>query len=256
MSEKFVISVELLTATVIGRWLTLDALLDGILEFEGIPEEDRRLPLRAWDGEEWLDDLTSGEARDMGACFAASALIAEMGQGRGPGGLSLGQPDLRPISLIGGVRPVQEFLDASYPYEASGRKHQVSRGPAGLVKSTRITLAPGRVNWMAQGDLQASLDILRRARGIGAKANIGFGQFDPASLAFEVAEEASETFGMTDFDGEALMRPVPFSVSEKLGLGPGTRLSGETCWAPYWDRSRVVPAKIPVTPYLDGLITL
>lgn len=256
--STFIVSLQTLTPVVIGQWLTLDAVLDGVLEIEGLEPHERILPLLSWDGTSKHEGLSTAEVRERSLIHLASAMRV--------GGKSITvdnvtrldttRPRVMNVSFRGGENP-RFFTDDVLPFLAdSGRftaKFEVKRNVSAHTLTPRRCLTPCRVEWLAQGDPDAVVDILGRAMGIGAKITSGMGRFDPDSLHVDVLTDASDLSGVLDEGGEFVHRPVP----QSMGAGNArSRLAMQTCRSPYWDRSLAESARIPLSRHHDGLLTL
>lgn len=256
--DAFIASLQVETSIVLGRWLTLDALLDGVLEREGVPPDERFLPLRSLASPDDAGSvgLTATAARDRHEVFCASSMIpgeifvrTEEGNG-----FKTFRPRLRTLDLVGGLRPNIDFPQEEFPFSAKSKKFDVKRGATGMMKDTRVTLDPGVVNWLFRGDRDGVQDIMERVMWIGAKTSSGNGWIVPGSLTIEAVEDAPALFGIVDFQDERLLRPVPAEAFPQFSERPSRR-SLESCWPPYWNKSMATDCFVPATVHHDGLVT-
>jgi len=271
-----IVSLALSTPMVLGRWLTLDSLLDGLLEAAGVPEEKRFLPLRTVGGVSGegasgvgTSRRSSVDATLLDEVFCASAMIAGEFLVRTRSGKATGEeekdaagfrsfrPTLRSRTLIGGHRPLIDFHgEENFPYATKAKIFQVSRTDTGSIMGHSTVLGTCTVSWMFQGDADKVYEIMKNIRWLGADTSSGNGWVVEGSLHIEtIDEDLPDLFGIVDDTGKFLMRPVPTSVFPEFGELP-VRRSIETCWAPYWKRHRGVEAFVPRTVYHDGLVTI
>lgn len=252
----FVLSLRTTTPIVISRWLTLDAILDGIQIQNGVPDEERIIPIYAFDGRETRSGLTSSQVADGDMVFFASAAmpddvslqIAPKTAGHS-GRAAVAHPALSSVTFRGGIRPHLAFtdrIDGTYPYQ-SIRKFDTTTGNTGGMMQTKRTILPSRIEWVAQGDPDAVLAILAETEGIGAKTSNGFGIIDHSTIRITPVTDHPAMLGIVDEGGAKLVRPVP------ADLFPGAipfelfhhRI--ETVRPPYWDRRRETHALVPKT---------
>lgn len=257
------------TPIVLGRWLTLDALLDGVLEREGVPPEERILPLVAKSPDKTASNITALDARTRGLVFCASAMIPQShvvrtADTRGnsadgeedEGSFESDRPLVMNTVLVGGVRPQRDFEDDVFPYKTRGaQKFETVRGPGKTVMTTRPALMPGEVSWLFQGDPVAVREIADRIMWIGAKGSSGKGAVVQGSIDVisDEADDFSSLAGIVSSYGDALLRPAPADMFEQLSALPSRR-SVETCWPSYWDRSHAVDALVPSSIFYDGIV--
>jgi hypothetical protein len=260
----FSLALVAVTPVVVGRWLTLDAVLDGVLEADGLEAHERVVPLASWDGNDMHADVPTSEMAARGLVHVASALMpfgAVLPLDGDPNGAVLAsrRPRVREYGMKRGFRPVNDFPDPLMPF-ADGRgkpadRIDTKRGPAVSRVETVRCLAPGRMEWIAQGDPDRVVAILREAVGIGGKTRKGFGRFDPGSLVVrDLGDRAHPLAGILAAKGDRLCRPVPAGMFPD-GAG-ASRLSVQTCRSPYWDGSAAEAARVPLTRHHDGIFIL
>lgn len=255
----FRLSVTVTTSLILNKWLTLDAILDGIQLACGVPEDERVVPLSAWDGKDLLGPMTAIGARDAGAVFCGSAAVLPPPlvdvlpgpAGKGAHRIAASQPGVSEISFRGGINPVRTFREGYFPFRTSGAKFDVTTGPSGMVLGTYRSVDPGVFHWYGVGDAGAVRSILDLADGIGAKSRNGFGAIDHATIAFADVPAAPAALGVFAPDG-SLARPVPRDLLPHRDMAD-LRLRAETVRPPYWDKSGAVAALVPATTY-DSLL--
>ena len=258
----FILSLRTVTPVLLNRWLTLDAMLDGIQTQNGLAPEERVLPLLAFDGRQKRAGLTALDASSSNLVFCASAAIPgdatirivdpvdETKSGRA----SIPHPAISSVTFRGGLRPNEAFKhDVEYPFATAAKVFDVKRGITAGFLSTQRMILPGRFEWLAQGDPDEVRRILAETPGIGAKVNNGFGQLDHASIRTTAVEDAPDLFGIVDEEGERLMRPAPADLLAGRSLNE-FRHRIETCRPPYWDKRGQVHALVPKTIF-DALLT-
>jgi len=259
--STFIVSLQTTTPVVIGKWMTLDGILDGILEAEELPPKRRVVPLVSWDGVDKHVDLDTEAIQQRGLVHMASAMrVKGTTVKTDPTGelyFETTRPFTTQITLRGGHSPVRDFHDERFPF-VNGRGGEATKFETGRMESkawttSRLTLNPCRLEWLAQGDPEAVVDILCRADGIGAKRSSGMGRFDLHSVEIELLEGVSDLAGVLDEDGDFVHRPVPLRM---LPEGPRGRAAMQTCRNPYWDRSGVEAAGVPLARHHDGLLTI
>lgn len=258
----FVLSLRTVTPVLLNRWLTLDAMLDGIQTQNGLASEDRVLPLLAYDGRSKRAGQTALDAAANNLVFCASAAIpgdatiriVDAVDQKASGRASIPHPAISSITFRGGLRPNEAFKhDAEYPFATSAKVFDVKRGITAGFLSTQRMILPGRFEWLAQGDPDAVCRILAETPGIGAKVNNGFGELDHASIRTTILNNAPDLFGIVDEDGERLMRPAPADLLASSTLSE-FRHRIETCRPPYWDKRSQIHALVPKTTF-DALLT-
>lgn len=259
--DGFVLTVSTVTPVILNRWLTLDAILDGVMEAGGVPAAERVLPLCSWDGSSVLPPMTAEAARAAGSVFLASAAIVgdslvevtpRLSDDR-IGRAAVPQPAVSTVSFKGGINPVRQFTDGDFPFEGRARQFRTASGPTSGVLRTYRTIQPGVFEWLFTGDPDGVLAIMSDAIGIGAKVRSGFGEIAPDGCAVEAVAGAPALMGVFDEGGRRLMRPIPRDLSVPSGANDA-RLKVETVRPPYWDRSGEVAALVPDTTY-DSLLT-
>lgn len=265
----FAITLRTITPVVIGRWLTLDAVLDGILEADGIEANERVLPILAWDGTSFHEGVSTQTLRDNGWVHAASALVpagtdldvADPESGS-DASFTTTRPNIFERTWRRGATPAIDFTGSEMPFSA-GRgapadKFDIKRGDGASFMTTKRCLSPGKIRWLARGDGEAAAEILRGAMGIGGKIAAGMGRFDSDSIYvddFSDREDAAALAGIFDIKGTRLWRPVPAAMLEGLNTPVKKRLSRQTCRSPYWDPNLAEPAFVPVASHYDGILS-
>lgn len=260
----FILSVRTITPVLLNRWLTLDAMLDGIQTQNGISPEERVLPLLAFDGQSKRAGMTALDAAAGNLVFCASAAIPgdatiriiDPDDEKVSGRASVPHPAISSITFRGGLRPNEAFKhDVEYPFATSAKKFVITRGPAASFLSTQRMILPGRFEWLAQGDPDEVVKILAETPGIGAKVNNGFGQLDHEAIKVTPVDDAPDLFGIVDEEGDRLMRPVPSDlVPDAASTLSEFHHRIETCRPPYWDKRGQVHALVPKTTF-DALLT-
>lgn len=262
----FTLEINTQTPVLLNRWLMLDAILDGILEADGVPPDKRKLPLLAWDGSQFHDNTTASEVQGNGWVYCASATLTPPGiinveraghEGIDPRAL-VQMAATRDIPFRGGINPTHEFVSGEYPFKGS-TLWRTNKGPTAGVMTFQRMVMPGRFRWHFQGNAEAVRDIISLAEGIGAKTRSGWGMIDHQRVNVIASDTTNPLWGITgayrDDDEPQLLRPVPMDLFDPSQLPfPSYVKRMETCAPPYWRKEAVRPAYSPDTP-VEFLIT-
>lgn len=261
MNENaFTLELHTRTPVLLNRWLMLDAILDGMMEADRIPPDQRKLPLLAWDGKNFHENLTAEAVQSQGWVFCASATLPSS---------SIIEVDHSPIKEVApravvpatgtrsvafraGTNPMTDFNDGQYPFKQMLKWDQKS-GPTAGVLSYQRQLQPGRFRWHFQGNPEGILSILANAVGIGAKTRNGWGEINHDLTSVIPASTDHLLWGIVGYHEEGnepeLMRPAPMALFDESNLPfPAVACRRmETCAPPYWRKENAVPAFSPVT---------
>jgi hypothetical protein len=255
----FIFSVRTRTPVLLNRWLTLDAILDGMQEQDGMEPDARTIPLLAYDGVSLHQGLTSKAVHERKMVFCGSAAIPSQAiidvderiSETRSSSIAVEHPGVSSISFKGGVNPNLEFPEQDFPFGSGRRtsmKFDIRRGPTGAVLRRQRMIHPGKFEWLAQGDPDKVAEIFIEAGAFGAKTRNGFGEIIPDSVHFEELPDAPTLFGIVDETGERLMRPTPAALftSEPPPFS-GFHHRVESCCAPYWSEETKTHALVPKT---------
>jgi hypothetical protein len=198
--EKFTIRATLVTPAIIST-LTLDGLLGAMLfdELQDVDKAHEAIPLRCRDGlyhasvAQFIEPIESGTHAFIAGLRATHDLDLDLIKQGKDGG---------PHRFIGLTR----------------------RSDFGNVMNGYKTIVAKAIEWHAEGDAEAVLDLLREVDFIGKKRTAGFGQV----RQWELIE--SELDGITDISGQPL-RPVPLT----MWSGASDVIRADAAWKPaYW----------------------
>lgn len=198
--DKFTIRATLVTPAIIST-LTLDGLLGALLfdELQNVDQAHAAIPLRCREGlyhasvAQFIDPIESGTHAFIAGLRATHDLDLDLIKQGKDGG---------PHRSIGLTR----------------------RSDFGNVMNNYKTIAAKSIEWHAEGDAEAVLDLLHEVEFIGKKRTAGFGQV----REWELIE--SELDGITDTNGQPL-RPVPLT----MWSGASDVIRADAAWKPaYW----------------------
>lgn len=224
--RNFIVQLELQSPIIIGRRLTLDALLAGILY-----KQDR-------DAEAAIRHVRTAIAHIGGVPQASQALLH-----------SLDMPVIEDVAILqstsrGVSQMVLPILD---PVPA---KIELGRGPYQNLMNTYRVFTTQYVYFLARGEPDFVVRVLRRAHAIGAQHTKGYGQLRGAAvLHFEFDAVPAERFAMVG--NGFVLRPIPARLAAHFPPGRHGTIA-ETWQNPYLPLygGTVEPCMVP--PFMTG----
>jgi hypothetical protein len=206
----FTLRLQLASSVIVGRRLTLDALLAALIfERTGDPDEAHStIPLSR-----------------PGGVWAGSAALLE------------GPAPVRPVSVIQALKARLDVTpDMVRPGKRGYPRVEEARGPYRNRMTDYKAYDAAAVWFTGTGDIDRVRELVEHVPGVGAKRTSGYGRVESVILR----RGGTDAAGIAFADGSPA-RPVPLDAWQARG-GARADTALEACRPPYWDGTRVLCA--------------